>query len=67
MVDKAFSTLDATLKFKLGNGMGFSFTGRNLLNPTFTRFQDNTVTGQELVSKRYKRGAGVGASISYEF
>ena len=67
MVDKAFSTLDATLKFKLGNGIGFSFTGRNLLNPTFTRFQDNTVSGQELVSKRYKRGASVGASISYEF
>lgn len=67
MVDKAFSTLDATLKFKLGNGIGFSFTGRNLLNPTFTRYQDNTVTGKELVSKRYKRGAGVGASISYEF
>ncbi|MDF2553363.1 MAG: hypothetical protein K0R77_2638 [Chryseobacterium sp.] len=67
MVDKAFSTLDTTLKFKLGNGLGFSFTGRNLLNPYFTRVQDNTESGKELVSKKYKRGAGVGASVSYEF
>ncbi len=67
MVDKAFSTLDATLKFKLSNGMGFSFTGRNLINPYFTRVQDNPITGNELVSKKYKRGAAVGASVSYEF
>lgn len=67
MVDKAFSTLDTTLKFKLGNGLGFSLTGRNLLNPYFTRIQDNTESGKELVSKKYKRGAGVGASVSYEF
>lgn len=67
MVDKAFSTLDTTLKFKLGNGLGFSLTGRNLLNPYFTRVQDNTESGKELISKKYKRGAGVGASVSYEF
>ncbi|MGD1319835.1 TonB-dependent receptor domain-containing protein [Chryseobacterium sp. 2R14A] len=67
MVDKAFSTLDATLKFKLGNGIGFSFTGRNLLNPYFTRIQDNPLTGNELISKKYKRGTGLGASVSYEF
>ncbi|WP_312076514.1 TonB-dependent receptor domain-containing protein [Chryseobacterium sp.] len=65
MVDKAFSTLDATLKFKLGNGMGFSFSGRNLINPYFTRVQDNA--SGELVSRKYKRGTGVGASVSYEF
>lgn len=67
MIDKAFSTLDATMKFKLGNGIGFSLTGRNLLNPYFTRIQDNTETGNELISKKYKRGAAVGASVSYEF
>lgn len=67
MIDKAFSTLDATMKFKLGNGFGFSLTGRNLLNPYFTRIQDNTETGNELISKKYKRGAAVGASVSYEF
>ncbi|MCD1118396.1 TonB-dependent receptor domain-containing protein [Chryseobacterium turcicum] len=67
MVDKAFSTLDATLKFKLSNGMGFSFTGRNLINPYFTRVQDNLLTGNELAAKKYKRGTAVGASISYEF
>ncbi|TDX87209.1 TonB-dependent receptor domain-containing protein [Epilithonimonas xixisoli] len=67
MVDKAFSTFDATMKFKLGNGIGFSLTGRNLFNPTFTRIQDNTETGRELISKQYKRGAGIGASVSYEF
>ena len=67
MVDKAFSTLDATIKCKLSNGLGFSITGRNLINPYFTRVQDNLETGNELVSKKYKRGAALGASISYEF
>lgn len=65
LVDKAFSTLDATVKIKLGNGMGFSVNGRNLLNPYFTRVQDNSVGEQ--ISRKYKRGAGIGASVSYEF
>lgn len=65
LVDKAFSTLDATIKIKLANGMGFSLSGRNLLNPYFTRVQDNKVGEQ--VSRKYKRGAGIGASVSYEF
>lgn len=65
LVDKAFSTLDATMKIKLRNGMGFSLTGRNLINPYFTRVQDNKVGEQ--VSRKYKRGAGIGASVSYEF
>jgi hypothetical protein len=65
LVDKAFSTLDTTLKIKLANGMGFSLTGRNLLNPYFTRVQDNKIGEQ--VSRKYKRGAGIGASVSYEF
>lgn len=65
LVDKAFSTLDATLKIKLANGIGFSVNGRNLLNPYFTRVQDNSVGEQ--VSRKYKRGSGIGASVSYEF
>ncbi|KUJ52686.1 TonB-dependent receptor domain-containing protein [Chryseobacterium sp. JAH] len=65
LVDKAFSTLDATVKIKLANGMGFSVNGRNLLNPYFTRVQDNSVGEQ--ISRKYKRGAGIGASVSYEF
>ncbi|WP_262148433.1 TonB-dependent receptor domain-containing protein [Chryseobacterium foetidum] len=65
LVDKAFSTLDTTLKIKLANGMGFSLSGRNLLNPYFTRVQDNKVGEQ--ISRKYKRGAGIGASVSYEF
>ena len=65
LVDKAFSTLDATIKIKLANGMGFSINGRNLLNPYFTRIQDNEIGEQ--ISRKYKRGSGVGASVSYEF
>ncbi len=65
LVDKAFSTLDATMKIKLGSGIGFSLTGRNLINPYFTRVQDNKAG--ELVSRKYKRGSGIGASVSYEF
>lgn len=65
LVDKAFSTLDTTLKIKLASGMGFSLSGRNLLNPNFTRVQDNKIGEQ--ISRKYKRGAGIGASVSYEF
>ena len=65
LLDKAFSTLDTTLKIKLASGMGFSLSGRNLINPYFTRVQDNKIGEQ--ITRKYKRGAGIGASVSYEF
>lgn len=67
LVDKGFSLLDATVKMKLQNGIGISLSGKNLLNPYFTRIQDNELTNTELISKQYKRGVGMGASVSYEF
>ncbi len=65
MVDKAINLLDATLRFKFDNGIGLSFSGKNLLNPTFKRVQQNSNT--ELISREYKRGTGIGAGVSYEF
>ncbi len=61
MVDKAINLLDATLRFKFDNGIGLSFSGKNLLNPTFKRVQQNSNT--ELISREYKRGTGIGAGV----
>ncbi|SEV97780.1 TonB-dependent receptor [Chryseobacterium wanjuense] len=65
MVDKAINTLDATARFKFNNGFGISLQGKNLINPTIKRVQDNE--GTELIAKQYKRGIGLGLGVSYEF
>ena len=65
LVDKAINLLDATLRFKLGNGLGISATAKNLLNPNFTRVQDNN--NGEVVVKDYKKGANLGLGFSYQF
>lgn len=65
MVDKAVNLLDATLRFNLDSGIGFSLSGKNLLNPTFKRVQENET--QDLISKSYKRGIGAGLGVSYQF
>lgn len=65
MVDKAINSLDAIARFKFNSGVGISIQGKNLLNPTIKRVQDNE--GTELVSKEYKRGINLGLGVSYEF
>lgn len=64
-VDKAINTLDAVMRFKLQNGIGFSFSGKNLLNPTFKRVQENE--SQDFTVREFKKGINLGASVSYEF
>ncbi|TXF78965.1 TonB-dependent receptor domain-containing protein [Chryseobacterium sp.] len=65
LVDKAINTLDAVARFKLANGIGFSLSGKNLLDPEFKRVQDNT--NGELTIREYKKGINLGAGVSYEF
>lgn len=64
-VDKAINTLDAVVRFKLNNGVGFSLNGKNLLNPTFKRVQENIA--QDFTVREFKKGINLGASVSYEF
>ena len=65
LVDKAINSLDAIAKFKLKNGIGFSFSGKNLLDPTYKRVQENQ--NNQLVVKEFKKGINLGAGVSYEF
>ncbi len=64
-VDKAIHTLDAVARFKLGNGIGLSLSGKNLLNPYFTRVQENAQVTHTI--REFKKGITVGAGVSYEF
>lgn len=64
-IDKAINTLDAVAKIKLNNGIGLSLSGKNLLNPTFSRIQRNTTVDHTI--REYKTGISIGAGVSYEF
>lgn len=64
-VDKAINMLDAVLKFDFNNGLGLSFSGKNLLDPSFKRVQEN-VNGDVAV-RDYKRGINLGVGVSYKF
>ncbi|MDO5638186.1 MAG: TonB-dependent receptor [Myroides sp.] len=65
LVDKAVNMLDATVRFELKSGIGISFTGKNLLNPTFERVQEST--NQDITIRKYKRGIATGIGLSYKF
>lgn len=65
LVDKAINVLDAVAKVKFGNGIGFSVSGKNLLNPSFKRVQENT--NGDVSVRDYKKGTNIGVGVSYEF
>lgn len=66
-IDKAINTLDAVAKVKLANGIGFSITGKNLLNASYKRIQDNEEAGVQHTIREFKKGITLGAGVSYEF
>ena len=65
LVDKAINVLDAVAKVKFANGIGFSVSGKNLLNPSFKRVQENT--NGDVSVRDYKKGSNIGVGVSYEF
>lgn len=65
LVDKAVNLLDATLRFKLDNGLGISASAKNLLNPNFRRVQDNS--NGEIIVRDYQKGISAGLGFSYQF
>lgn len=64
-VDKSIQTLDAVARFKFENGIGLSLSGKNLLNPYFTRVQENENVTHTI--REFKKGITLGAGVSYEF
>lgn len=65
LVDKAVNMLDAVAKVNFSNGIGFSISGKNLLNTNFTRVQDNQ--NGEVTVRDYKKGINLGLGVSYQF
>ncbi len=65
LVDKAINTLDAVARVNFSNGLGVSLSGKNLLNPSFTRVQDNQ--NGEVKVRDYKKGVNFGLGLSYQF
>lgn len=65
LVDKAINTLDAVARLNFSNGLGVSLSGKNLLNPNFTRVQDNQ--NGEVKVRDYKKGVNFGLGLSYQF
>lgn len=65
LIDKGFGTLDATLRFSLGQGVAIKFSGKNLLNPEIERVQRNE-TGDILVRQK-TAGIQLGGGVSYTF
>lgn len=65
LVDKGYASLDAILKFRFQNGISISISGKNLLNPSIEREQQNTQS--HLLVQSFKRGIRSGLSLSYQF
>ncbi len=65
LVDKAINTLDTVLKFNFNNGIGLSFSGKNLLNPNFKRIQDNE--NGAVTVRDYRKGMNLGLGVTYQF
>lgn len=65
LVDKAVGTLDFILKSKVNKNMGLSFSGKNLLNPSIDRVQENN--GNEVLARSYKKGMFFSIGVNYQF
>lgn len=64
LVDKGLGTLDFVLKSKLTRHLGIDLAARNILNPSFERWQQN-VDPIKVLS--YKRGAFFSLGVNYKF
>ena len=65
IVEKGLGTLDFILRTKLNQHLGFNLQAKNLLNPSYERFQENQ---HETISVlNYKRGMNFSFSINYQF
>src|SRR5690606_36695709 len=64
LVDKGLGSLDFVLKSKLTRHLGIDLAARNILNPSFERWQQN-VDPIKVLS--YKRGAFFSLGVNYKF
>ena len=63
LVDKAVGTFDVIIKSKINENLGIGITGRNLLNPTIDRVQENVNGDVQVLS--FKKGMFFGLNINY--
>ncbi|ERJ60499.1 TonB-dependent receptor [Sphingobacterium paucimobilis] len=64
LMDKGLGTLDFVLKSKVTKHLGVDLAARNILNPSFERWQQNE-TPVKVMS--YKRGASFSLGVNYKF
>jgi len=64
LVDKGMGAVDLVFKTRLGRHLNVDLVGRNLLNPTFERVQENA--GGTVPVVNYKRGAYIGLGLTYK-
>jgi len=62
-VDKGLGGLDFILKSKLSKKVGLDLSARNILNPSFERWQEDAIPVKVL---SYKRGVNFGLSLKYQ-
>jgi hypothetical protein len=58
-------TMDIIIKSKISEHINLSLTAKNILNPKFTRFQENANSNIPVL--QYRRGAIIGLSLDYRF
>lgn len=65
IVEKGLGTLDFIIRTKLNQNLGFNLQAKNLLNPSYERFQENN--SETISVLNYKRGMNFSFSINYQF
>ncbi|EGV43735.1 TonB-dependent receptor [Bizionia argentinensis JUB59] len=64
LIDKGVGSLDFVLKTKINKNLSIDFTAKNILNPAYSRIQENAL--QDITVSSYKRGAFLTLGINYK-
>src|SRR5690606_8474624 len=62
-IEKGMGTLDFILKYNINKRFGIDLNLRNMLNPTYERFQDNE--NGAVTTMSYKKGARYSLTLKY--
>ncbi|SMC33870.1 TonB-dependent receptor [Moheibacter sediminis] len=65
IIEKGIGTLDFIIRTKVSKNIGINLNARNLLNPTFERFQENKAG--DVTNLSYKKGMNFSLNVNYQF